>query len=77
MRSVVICTADKCHQDHRIKDVEIGWACMEGEENCRQDFGGAAWKKDILWKTMAYRGENIKIERGLDIVDRPTSCGFL
>jgi hypothetical protein len=48
---------------------------MGGEENCRQDFGGATWKKDILWKTMAYMEENIKIELkeiGLGIVDQPT-----
>ena len=50
-------------------------ACMVGEENCRPVCGVATWKKDILWKTMAYVEENIKIELkeiGLDIVDRPT-----
>jgi len=52
---------------------------MGGKENCRQDFGGATWKKNILWKTMAYIAENIKIEFkeiGSGIVDRPAvgSC---
>jgi len=27
MRGVVICTAHKCHYDHRMNDIEIGWAC--------------------------------------------------
>jgi hypothetical protein len=52
---------------------------MGGEENCRQDFGGATWKKNILLKTVACMEENIKIELkeiGLGIVDRPAvgSC---
>jgi hypothetical protein len=53
---------------------------MGGEENCRQGFGGAAWKKDILWKTMAYMEENIKIELKeirMGNVNQPTSCRFL
>lgn len=52
---------------------------MGEEEDCRQEFGGATWKKDILWKTMAYMEENIKIELkeiGFGIVDWPAvgSC---
>lgn len=54
-------------------------ACIGREENCRQDFGRATWKKDILWKTMAYMEENIKTELkeiGLGIVNHSTvgSC---
>ena len=30
--------------------------------NCRQDFGGATQKKDILWMTTAYMEDNIEIE---------------
>jgi hypothetical protein len=35
---------------------------MGGEVNCRQDFGGATQKKDILWMTTAYMEDNIEIE---------------